>query len=224
MCGTEEAPATLFTANIDAKRVSHLTLRVGVAGRRDPLGFLLPAAKGFHRVTLAPSSLARLRVAMESSGYVFPEDEISLEARPALRGERDAHLLLPVAIGLLAADGVVPHDALGEILVCGGLRPDGTVTGVRHAACIASVALMHGIPSVLLSLEAASRVAAVHEKHGRVGVVGVETLREAVEYLSGGTPLLCPPPPTGGGPLMAACPRREGVPVGSHAMPGGLGT
>ena len=92
-------------------------------------------------------SRERVRAALNSMGLALPPKRITVNLSPADVVKEGSHFDLPIALGLLAAMGVLPTDeiagytALGELALDGGLSP---VAGVLPAA-IHAAARGHGL-------------------------------------------------------------------------------
>ena len=86
----------------------------------------------------------RVRSAIQHSGYQFPERRITVNLAPADVRKSGASYDLPIALGLLAAVGVLPPDRLAELVVVGALSLDGRVQAVRGVLPVALLAARHG--------------------------------------------------------------------------------
>src|SRR5271163_3195913 len=82
-------------------------------------------------------SRERVRAALNALGLALPPKRITVNLAPADLAKEGSHFDLPIALGLLAAMGVLPadeiagHIALGELALDGALLP---VAGVLPAA------------------------------------------------------------------------------------------
>src|ERR1700758_1059824 len=79
----------------------------------------------------------RVRSAMIASGLALPARRITINLAPADLPKEGSHYDLPIALGLMAAIGAIPHDALSGFTVLGELGLDGSiapVAGVLPAA------------------------------------------------------------------------------------------
>src|ERR1700735_3432236 len=79
----------------------------------------------------------RVRSAMIASGLALPSRRITINLAPADLPKEGSHYDLPIALGLMAAIGAIPHDALSGFAVLGELGLDGSiapVAGVLPAA------------------------------------------------------------------------------------------
>ena len=101
---------------------------------------------------------------------------------------------LPIALGLLAAQELIPASALRGILAAGELALDGSLRFIDGAVNLALLAAQTG-DSVLLPELCASEAALIEG----VTVLGVSTLRAAVGHLNA-TQLIFPTPTPEAGP------------------------
>lgn len=86
-------------------------------------------------------SRERVRAALNALGLALPPKRITVNLAPADLAKEGSHFDLPIALGLLAAMGVVPGDTLGQFSALGELALDGAlapVAGVLPAAINAS--------------------------------------------------------------------------------------
>jgi len=89
----------------------------------------------------------RVRAALVASGLALPAKRITINLAPVDLPKEGSHYDLPIALGLMAAIGAVPPDALANFTVVGELGLDGSlapVAGVLPAA-IAANAQEHGL-------------------------------------------------------------------------------
>ncbi|MBF0356742.1 MAG: YifB family Mg chelatase-like AAA ATPase [Alphaproteobacteria bacterium] len=92
-------------------------------------------------------SRERVRAALNAIGLALPPKRITVNLAPADLAKEGSHFDLPIALGLLAAMGVLPEVELAEFVALGELGLDGSiapVTGVLPAA-IAANALDKGL-------------------------------------------------------------------------------
>jgi magnesium chelatase family protein len=72
----------------------------------------------------------RVRSAMIASGLALPARRITVNLAPADLPKEGSHYDLPIALGLMAAIGAIPHDALSGFAVLGDLGLDGSIAAV----------------------------------------------------------------------------------------------
>lgn len=92
-------------------------------------------------------SRERVRSAMISSGLALPSKRITVNLAPADTPKEGSHFDLPIALGVMAALGAIPADALDGYTVLGELALDGSITAVAGVlpAAIAAHARSHGL-------------------------------------------------------------------------------
>jgi magnesium chelatase family protein len=103
----------------------------------------------FNVVGLADKSVSeardRVRAAFVSLGLHLPGKRITINLAPADLPKEGAHYDLPIAIGLLAAIGAIPADAVEGFAAIGELSLDGTICAVPGALPAAVMASAHDL-------------------------------------------------------------------------------
>ncbi|HZS65410.1 MAG TPA: YifB family Mg chelatase-like AAA ATPase [Xanthobacteraceae bacterium] len=104
-----------------------------------------PGLPAFNVVGLPDKAVSeareRVRAALVASGLALPSRRITINLAPADLPKEGSHYDLPIALGLMAAIGAIPHDALSGFTVLGELGLDGSiapVAGVLPAAIAAN--------------------------------------------------------------------------------------
>src|SRR5881628_2953563 len=100
-----------------------------------------PGLPAFNVVGLPDKAVSeareRVRSALVASGLALPSRRITVNMAPADLPKEGSHYDLPIALGLMAAIGAIPHDAVNGFTVLGELGLDGSlapVAGVLPAA------------------------------------------------------------------------------------------
>jgi magnesium chelatase family protein len=126
-------------------------------------------------------SRERIRAAVNNSAFFFPFHKTTINLAPADVRKEGASFDLPIALGILGANGDL-GDALGltDVLSVGELSLDGRVRPVRGALPVALRARDAGIRSLILPEENATEAAVV----SGVDVYAAPTLRGAVELVA----------------------------------------
>jgi magnesium chelatase family protein len=130
-------------------------------------------------------SKERVRSAIKNSGYIFPDDRITVNLAPANIKKEGTGFDLPIALGILAATGLLSRSQVADHLILGELSLDGRVKPVNGSLPMALAAQKAGYASILIPFEN-RREAAVVKK---IQVFPVKTLSEVVAFLSGHTPI-----------------------------------
>jgi magnesium chelatase family protein len=93
-----------------------------------------PGIPAFNVVGLPDKAVSeareRVRSALVASGLALPARRIAVNLAPADLPKEGSHYDLPIALGLMAAIGAIPHDALGGYTVLGELGLDGSIAAV----------------------------------------------------------------------------------------------
>jgi magnesium chelatase family protein len=118
----------------------------GIEARRvDVQVQVAPGLPKFNIVGLPDKAVSeakeRVRAACLASGLALPARRITVNLAPADLPKEGSHFDLPIALGLMAAIGAIPHDALAGFTVLGELGLDGAVApvaGVLPAAIAAN--------------------------------------------------------------------------------------
>ncbi|MEA2657572.1 MAG: magnesium chelatase family protein [Candidatus Binatota bacterium] len=124
----------------------------------------------------------RIRAAIKNCGYTFPAKRITINLAPADIKKEGSAYDLPMAVGILAAEGNIEKNLLNDYLLIGELSLDGSIKPVRGALSIAMAAKKEHIKGLILPEQNASEAAVVSE----VEVLGVRDLPQVVEFLNGG--------------------------------------
>jgi magnesium chelatase family protein len=126
-------------------------------------------------------SRERIRAAVNNSAFFFPFHKTTVNLAPADVRKEGASFDLPIALGILGANGDLGcAEGLPDVLSVGELSLDGRVRAVRGALPVAIRAREAGIKSLILPEENATEAAVVKG----VDVFAVSTLRDAVELVS----------------------------------------
>jgi magnesium chelatase family protein len=169
---------------------------VGVEAQ--PVRVEADTASGFPRfvmVGLADSAVreseGRIRAALRNCGFDFRWDRrITVSLAPAALRKSGASYDLATAVGLLAADGLLPAERLGRLLLVGELALDGALRPVSGVLPMMVLARRLGLEDAIVPLGNAAEAAAV----GSLRVWGARSLPEAVDFAAGrGAPPPLPP-------------------------------
>lgn len=126
----------------------------------------------------------RVRSAIRNSGYDFPEHRVTVNLAPADVRKAGASYDLPIALGILAATGVIERRHVDDIVLLGELSLDGSIQSIRGVLPIAVAARRQGKSAMLLPRSNAPEAAVV----GALRILAVDSLDEAVQALN--TPAL----------------------------------
>jgi magnesium chelatase family protein len=123
----------------------------------------------------------RVRSAVKNSGYEYPPRKITVNLAPADVKKEGSAYDLPIALGILAAAGLLPGRRLRDYAILGELSLDGRVKPVRGALPIAAAAEQRKLRGLLLPAENAREAAVIQN----IDVIAVDSLAAAFDYLRG---------------------------------------
>ena len=122
----------------------------------------------------------RVRSAIRNSGFEFPPHKIIVNLAPADVRKAGAAFDLPIALGILAASGVVERREVADVVLLGELSLDGSIQATRGVLPIAAAARRDGLAGILLPASNASEAAIVSGLY----VFAVASLVDAVRALN----------------------------------------
>jgi magnesium chelatase family protein len=125
----------------------------------------------------------RVRAALKNSGFAFPQMRVTVNLAPADVKKEGSGFDLPVALGVLAADGHLKGVDLSEWLFTGELSLNGALRGVRGVLPMAAKADVLGVKKLLVPQENGHEALAVDG----VEVYTANTLSEVVNGLKEGS-------------------------------------
>jgi magnesium chelatase family protein len=131
--------------------------------------------------TAVKESKERIKAAVNNSGYNFPDDRITINLAPANIRKHGTGFDLPIAIGILAASGVLPRKKLQQLLFLGELSLDGRVKPVCGSLSMALAARNAGHKGIVVPDENKKEAAVVKE----IEVFGADNLSQIVEFVLG---------------------------------------
>ncbi|MBF0558564.1 MAG: YifB family Mg chelatase-like AAA ATPase [Nitrospirae bacterium] len=123
----------------------------------------------------------RIRAALKNIGFNFPLKQITVNLAPADLKKEGSSFDLPIAVGIIAAEGVIATDSFNNFIVAGELSLDGRIKPIRGALSIALEAKRRGLKGVLLPCDNAAEAAVVDG----IGIYNMASLPEATEFLGG---------------------------------------
>lgn len=123
----------------------------------------------------------RVVAAIHNSGFKFPNKQFTINMAPADVKKEGSGFDLPIAIGVLATEGVVKQDLLHSSMLVGELSLDGTLQPVRGALPIAVKARELGFERLIVPLQNIREAAVVNN----IEVYGARNITEVICLLNG---------------------------------------
>lgn len=131
--------------------------------------------------TAVKESRERVRAAIKNSGFKFPARKTTINLAPADIKKDSSGLDLPIAIGLLVANGFIPLEACEITLFAAELSLEGKLRGINGLLPMAINCLNHKITRIFVAQENANEALLVEG----LCVYALETLAEVVSFLRG---------------------------------------
>ncbi len=126
-------------------------------------------------------SRERVRAAMKNSGFGFPDDRLIVNLAPADQKKEGPAFDLAIAVGVAAAAGLIPPEALRGVAILGELSLDGSVRPVRGALPMTISAREAGLTRIALPAGNAREVACV----AGIDILPFSSLKDLAAYLTG---------------------------------------
>src|ERR1700681_2722657 len=104
-------------------------------------------------------SRERIRAAIKNSGFEFPAQRITINLAPADTKKQGPCYDLAIALGVLAAQGLITPDALSPYAFLGELSLDGRIQPVQGALSAALAATSGNYRGLIVPFENASEAA-----------------------------------------------------------------
>lgn len=123
----------------------------------------------------------RVRAALKNNGYDFPLKQIVINLAPANIKKEGSSFDLPIAVGIIAAEGLLEQSCLEGVLLAGELSLDGRIKPVRGVLPMAVKAREAGFKCMVIPKDNSGEAAVVEG----VTVYGAETLVDVIGLLRG---------------------------------------
>ena len=131
--------------------------------------------------TAVKESGDRVSAAIKNTGLELPLRKITVNLAPADIRKEGSAFDLPIALGILSANGLIKHASLDKFVILGELSLDGRVKPVKGVLSIAAMAKDQKMKGLILPKKNAAEASVVTG----VNVYPVENLPEALEFLNG---------------------------------------
>ncbi len=122
----------------------------------------------------------RVRSAIKNSGQKFPPHRITVNLAPADLKKEGSAFDLPIAVGILTRQGMIPQDALQGRMLVGELSLNGSIKPVRGALPMAILAKAEGYRAMIVPRENAPEAAIV----GGIDIYPVGSLAETLAFFN----------------------------------------
>ncbi|WP_457571696.1 magnesium chelatase domain-containing protein [Desulfovulcanus sp.] len=163
--------ATASLLGIDAFKVE---LEVDYSRSGIPAFTLVGLAEGAVK-----ESKERVFSALKNSGFKLPPARITINLAPANMRKEGSSFDLPLALGLLAAAGIIPAKSLENFFIAGELSLTGELKPIAGVLPLALKARQEQAKAVILPKDNAKEAAVVKG----LEVYGLESLSQTIQFL-----------------------------------------
>ncbi len=123
----------------------------------------------------------RIKAAIKNSGYSFPKNRVTVNLSPADIKKEGTSFDLPIAVSILAAEGLVERENISKYMIIGELSLDGSIKGVHGILSASLLASQQGLKGIIVPRENASEAAMVDV----IDVIPVDYLHHVIEFVNG---------------------------------------
>ena len=128
--------------------------------------------------TAVSEAKERVKSAIKNSGYLFPNKKIVVNLAPADIRKEGTNYDLPIALGILAQDGVLEQEKLKDYIFVGELSLDGSLRPINGVLPIVSGLKNLGISKIVLPQDNALEAALIPD----VEIYPANNLNEVVNH------------------------------------------
>jgi len=151
-----------------------VTVEIDVAGR----GFPTFTIVGLPNKSVDESK-ERVRTALTNTGYDMPDSRITVNMAPADIPKSGSAFDLAIAIGILAASGVIPQSTLENKMLLGELSLEGNVRKINGIVPLILLAQEEKLPEVIIPKENAGEASIFED----MIMYPVSNLQELIDHL-----------------------------------------
>jgi len=141
--------------------------------------------------TTVRESRDRVRTAIRNSGFPFPGARVTVSLAPADIRKVGAAFDLPIALGILAASGVLPHREGPAMTIVGGLSLDGGIPPMQGLLPIAVASRRAERPALMFPAANLPEAGIVED----LRLFPVRSLWDATRVIASSDPVPASPPP-----------------------------
>ncbi len=123
----------------------------------------------------------RVRAALKNTGFNFPLKQITVNLAPADIKKEGSSFDLPIAMGIIVAEGLIEPQAVDGYMIVGELSLDGRIKPVKGSLSMSITARDKGLKGIVLSSENSAEAAVVNG----INIYGIRSLPDAIEFFKG---------------------------------------
>lgn len=129
--------------------------------------------------TAVKESKDRIKAALKNIGFNIPLKQITVNLAPADLKKEGSSFDLPIAVGILIAEGIIPQEAVKQYLIAGELSLDGRIKPIKGALPMAIKAKELNMRGLIIPEENLPEAAVVRD----IEVIGCSSLTDLILHL-----------------------------------------
>lgn len=177
----------VFSATVDGINAIPVTIEVDIAPGGKELTMTRMVIVGLPDSSVK-ESYSRIQAALSNSGINLSPAYVTVNLAPGDIRKEGTGFDLPIAMGILGANGLLGDAHLHRYMVLGELSLDGSLQPIRGALPIAIKAREMGYEGLIVPEQNVHEAAVVN----RLKVYGAKDLKQVVAFLNGDTAMLSP--------------------------------
>jgi len=128
----------------------------------------------------------RVRSAIKNSGFIFPLNRITVNLAPANLKKEGSQIDLSIAVGILAASGVISNSVNDKYCFIGELSLDGTINKIDGALPLVISLKSIGITDIIVPFDNKEECSIVDG----VNIFPIKSLNQLINFLNGSEDIL----------------------------------
>jgi len=179
--------AKVFSSTIDGITAIPVTIEVNLSPASRDVVSMRMVIVGLPDNSIK-ESYSRINAALTNSGMLIPPSNVTVNLAPGDIRKEGTGFDLPIAIGILMANGLVSTSLSDRFMVLGELSLDGSLQPIRGALPIAIKARELGYEGLIVPEQNVHEAAVVN----RLKVYGAKDMRQVADFLNGISDKLAP--------------------------------
>lgn len=179
--------AKTYCATVDGITAIPVTIEVNVTATSKESSFAHMVIVGLPDSSVKESQ-SRIEAALSNIGITMPRQEITVNLAPGDIRKEGTGFDLPIALGILMANGLLDMSEAGRFMVLGELSLDGSLQPIRGALPIAIKAREMGYDGLIVPQQNVHEAAVVN----KLKVYGATSLKQVMDFFNHCAPDLQP--------------------------------
>ena len=172
--------AKVFSANVIGVNGYEVTVETAMGGGLPGLTIVgLPD-------TAVKESRDRIKYAIKNSGFSFPTQRLLINLAPADTKKEGTSFDLPIALSILACEGIIDNERMADTIFCGELSLDGKLKPIRGTLPIAMSVRGIGKKRLVMPVHNIKEASVIRD----IELCPAADLKQVVSFLNGTVDLM----------------------------------